>query len=69
MTSGVEGTGPYAKLKELRTQLRQFKYELRLVNEGHKRKCSEATYLTMIKGTQDKIRKINLELKSIRRTS
>lgn len=64
MTSGIEGTGPYARLKDLRVIAKGYRYELRLIKEGQKRQYAASTYERMLKSVQDDIRKINAEIKA-----
>ena len=37
MTIGIDGTGPYGRIRNLRTLVSDCKYELRLISEGIKR--------------------------------
>lgn len=38
MTSGIENTGPYGKIRKLRNEIRAHQYEIRLIQEGLRRK-------------------------------
>jgi hypothetical protein len=64
MTAGIEGTGPHAKLKNLRNRAKQLNYELNLIEQGHKRQYASSTYKRMLKDVRTEIRNINAEIKA-----
>lgn len=63
MTSGIQGTGPYSKIRSLRRDISDCKYELGLVSEGMKRPLSKKTLERTIAEKRAIIKEINNELK------
>jgi hypothetical protein len=61
MTTGIEGTGPYARLRDLRTQAKQYKYEITMLSPRPRRLASLKDALTEAKS---QIAAINLEIKA-----
>lgn len=64
MTSGIEGTGPYARLKDLRREAKNCRYELGLIEQGHKRQYGAKHYQRILKDILANIKLLNAELKT-----
>ena len=64
MTLGIEGSGPYGRIRQLRTQVRQCKYELDLINRLHMRRPIGKKRLNeLIIEAQEEIRTLLLQEK------
>ncbi len=59
MALGVGGTGPYGRIRTLRREISDYKYELWLISEGMKRQFSKKKLEELISANRAEIRKIN----------
>lgn len=63
MTAGIEGSGPYGKLRDLKTQKKQYQYEITMLSPSPRR-------LVCLKGLLNEVNKrmavINAEIKADR---
>jgi hypothetical protein len=58
MTLGVQGTGPYGKIRSLQHEINDCKYELGLIAEGMRRPLSSKRLNEIIEENRAKIRAI-----------
>lgn len=58
MALGIGGTGPYGQIRALRTEISNYKYELSLISQGHRRPVGKKKLAEMISANQVRIKKI-----------
>lgn len=65
MTTGIYGTGPYGRIRSLRRDIKDFKYELELMARGIRRKSKEeeAWLRHLIEERRQEIREIQKQEK------
>lgn len=58
MALGIQGTGPYGKIRSLEQDIKDYKYEISLVEQGIKKKPGKKYYQKLIEDKKDELRKI-----------
>jgi len=66
MTLGIQGTGPYGKIRQLRNNISNCKYELRLIEMGMRRRLGKKKLLEIIATNRAEIKRILSEEKARR---
>jgi len=62
MTLGKLGTGPYGRIRTLYQQIKSYKYEISLIDQGVK-KGKKTSYQKKIEDTREEIRQIRKSIK------
>jgi hypothetical protein len=58
MALGIPGTGPYGSIRGLQKEIKDCKYELRLIAQGMRRRLGSKRLNEIIKTNRDKIKEI-----------
>ncbi len=67
MTLGVYGTGPYGKLRSLRSEVRNIEYELWMMEQGHKGKKYKKGYERRLVELKVEIKQVLKEIKKAKK--